>query len=204
MIRKTIAVDIDDVLADQAEAFLDFSNRTWGTELTIDDYTEHWMELWGVDLEEVKSRSDVYHDSGTMSTFRHKSEALPVLKKLKDNYSLVVVTSRRKHVETETLEWIQRHFEGIFDEIHFAGFFDDLNSGRWQHTKAEIVAELGAEYLIDDQLKHCVATAEAGINAVLFGEYHWNQTEALPAGITRCAHWYDVERYFDERIRLQV
>lgn len=199
MLRQTIAVDIDDVLADQAEAFLEFSNTTWGTNLTIDDYTEHWLELWKVDIEEVERRANFYAQSGTMGRFRHKSEALPVLKKLKNSYNLVVVTSRRTQVREETLDWINQYFDGVFDDVHFAGFFDKLQKERWNLTKADIVKELGASYLIDDQLKHCIATATSGIDTILFGDYKWNQLGELPKNMTRCNTWQDVEVYFDSR-----
>lgn len=197
MSRQTIAIDIDDVLADQAAAFVDYSNKQWGTNLRVSDYTEHWAELWGVDVDEVRVRSDMYHDSGTIGRFEHKPEALPVLRRLRDRYSLVIVTSRRRIVKDETLNWIQQHFEGLFDDIHFAGFFDDLSDAKWSHTKAEVVVELGADYLIDDQPKHCLATAEAGVDSILFGNYPWNQLDELPSRVARCNNWADEERYFD-------
>ncbi|HJQ08525.1 MAG TPA: hypothetical protein VJ836_03545 [Candidatus Saccharimonadales bacterium] len=40
--RRIIAVDIDDVLSASAEGFVVFSNKQWGTRLTLDDYTEDW------------------------------------------------------------------------------------------------------------------------------------------------------------------
>jgi len=39
--KPIIAVDIDDVLANLAQEIVDFSNKNWGTNLTIDDYNEH-------------------------------------------------------------------------------------------------------------------------------------------------------------------
>ncbi|MBI3889351.1 hypothetical protein HY312_02130 [Candidatus Saccharibacteria bacterium] len=200
MTKSTITIDIDDVLADQAEAFISYSNKTWGTNLSIDDYTEHWVDLWKVDLIEIEARAHQYHESGTMGTFTHKSEALPVLKKLKESYRLVIVTSRRTRVKDETLDWIDKNFAGIFDEVHFAGFFDSATKDRWKLTKADIVKELGAEYLIDDQLKHCFATASVGIETVLFGDYTWNRVQdALPASVTRCKTWEEVGAYFESK-----
>ncbi|RYF29712.1 MAG: hypothetical protein EOO17_00265 [Chloroflexi bacterium] len=200
MQKKTIAVDIDDVLADQAAAFIRYSNQAWGTDLTIDDYTEHWVELWKVDLAEIEKRAHQYHESGTMGTFAHKSEALPVLKKLKQSYRLIIVTSRRTRVKDETLEWIEMYYNGIFDEVHFAGFFDTPARGRFTLTKADIVKDLGADYLIDDQPKHCLATASAGIQTILFGDYSWNRIDgSLPDRVTRCKDWKAVEVYFESR-----
>lgn len=200
MRKQTIAVDIDDVLADQAGAFIQYSNQTWGTNLTINDYTEHWAQLWKVDLAEIEKRSHLYHESGTMGTFAHKSDALPALQKLTQSYRLVIVTSRRTRVKDETLEWIDRYYKGIFDEVHFAGFFDTVTHERFNLTKADIVRDLGADYLIDDQLKHCLATASAGIETILFGDYTWNRMESeLPDRVTRCVDWKDVEVYFESR-----
>ena len=38
-------------------------------------------------------------------------------------------------------------------------------------TKGMLAKEIKADYLIDDQLKHCSAAAELGIPALLFGVY---------------------------------
>ena len=40
MRRLKIAIDIDDVLADNAEKFTAFSNQRFNTRLTTDDYDE--------------------------------------------------------------------------------------------------------------------------------------------------------------------
>ena len=53
MRRLRIAIDIDDVLAENAIGFVAFSNERWGTRLSVDDYSEHWSEMWRVDSEEA-------------------------------------------------------------------------------------------------------------------------------------------------------
>ncbi len=196
--KQTIAIDIDDVLADNAQGFTDFSNQRWNTNLTVDDYVEHWGEMWNIDDEEVERRSAEFHASGSIGKYVHKTDAKPILEELSTRYKLVVVTSRRSVVSEETKAWLETHYSGIFSAIHFAGFFD--NSFGIHMTKATICKELGADYLIDDQLKHCLASAEAGIQALLFGEYKWNQTASkLPENVTQVADWQAVERYFAER-----
>ena len=64
-------------------------------------------------------------------------------------------------------------------------------------TKAELCQKLGVDCLIDDQLKHCIGVAELGMEAILFGDYGWNQSEALPTGVRRVVSWKGVEEYFD-------
>lgn len=39
---KTIAVDLDDVLAISAQALVEYSNSRWGTRLTVEEYDEDW------------------------------------------------------------------------------------------------------------------------------------------------------------------
>jgi uncharacterized HAD superfamily protein len=197
---KTIAIDIDDVLAEQAEAFIDYSNQTWGTTLSVSDYTEDWAKLWSVDLAEIEKRSLTYHASGTMGRFAHKSEAIPILAELRQSYRLIIITSRRSLVREETLQWINDYFSNTFEEIHFAGFFDKTGHGASLLTKADIARQVGADFLIDDQLKHCLAAATAGIDSIVFGDYHWNRTSSeLPHGVTRCRTWHDVGDYFESR-----
>ena len=47
--RQIIAIDIDDVLAESAKVFIEYSNNTWGTSLTVGDYIEDWSKMWQVD-----------------------------------------------------------------------------------------------------------------------------------------------------------
>jgi hypothetical protein len=135
--RKTIAVDIDDVLSKSAECFVAFSSQRWGMSLKPEDYQEEWAVLWGVPLDGALERSIEFHSLGVVGDYQ-PHEAL-------------------------------------------------------KHTKAELCREIGAEYLIDDQIKHCAGAARAGLKAVLFGR---SPGAALPAGVTRAAHWDEVAEYF--------
>lgn len=196
--KKTIAVDIDDVLAANAAGFVKFSNERWGTNLTPADYQEHWGELWKIDqLDEVQRRSDELHSSGVIGTYAHDESAVAVLEHLRKKYRLVIVTSRRRMIEKETFAWIDSYFRGIFDEVHFAGFWDKTTTESIAMTKADICKQIGADYLIDDQCKHVEAAAGAGLKAVLFGNYGWNQMSPLPKGVVRCSTWSEVQDFFD-------
>jgi 5'(3')-deoxyribonucleotidase len=197
--KQTIAIDIDDVLAANAEGFVAFSNKRWGTHLTPDDYSEHWAQMWRVDLDEVESRRRVLLEERVFTSHRFFDEAKPVLEKLKSRYKLVIVSSRRREIEKDTLPWLKKEFGGLFDAIHFAGIWDNGESILKQinMTKAKVLIELGADYLIDDQPKHCFAAAEAGLTALLFGDYGWNRDLKLMPGVVKVNNWQAVEEYFD-------
>ncbi len=194
---KTIAIDIDDVLAANAEAFINFSNERWGTNLTVDDWTERWSELWKVDSREVQKRAKILHTSGVVSRYKHAQEAEAILKNLKKNYRLIIITSRRIQIQKETIAWVKKHYAGTFDDIIFAGFYDTKGVDPHSQTKAELAKSATADYLIDDQPKHCVAAAEIGIKGLLFGDYAWNRDiKKLPAGVARVKDWQAIEEYF--------
>lgn len=198
--KLTIAVDVDDVLAANAQGFMEFSNERWGTHLKPDDYDEHWGLMWQTDQAESERRAQEFITSGAMRRYRHDAMAVEVLRRLKERFELVVVTSRRLVVEKETTAWLDQYFAGVFAEVHYAGIWDKYRHDRHAATKAELVRQVGADYLIDDQLKHCLAVAEAGLETVLFGDYRWNQLNELPPRVTRCADWAAVERYFDGEV----
>ena len=196
--RPIIALDVDDVLADYAEGFVAFSNLRWGTNLSVDDYDEDWAKVWKLEIEEVRKRADHLHEVSFLKDMQQKSEARPVLEHLSKRFHLIVITSRRIQAKEDTILWIRTYYPMIdADKIHFSGFFDEINQHSLGKTKGPIARELGASYLIDDQIKHCIAAAEEGMQALLFGKYSWNAADSLPDGIERVADWQAVRRYFD-------
>ena len=198
--KPTIAVDIDDVLAANAENFVRFSNKRWGTNLKPDDYTEHWAELWKVDFDEVDKRRDVIIKEQLFLKHRFFDEAKPVLKKLTKNYKLFVVSSRSNRIQKDTIDWINKEYGDIFSGIHFADMWNrtDLHIlERLKGTKNDVIKQIGADYLIDDQPKHCIAAAKAGIKTVLFGDYKWNRDLKLRKNMVRARNWQEVLEYFN-------
>lgn len=191
--KQSIAIDLDDVLASHAEAFVRFSNELYKTDLTVDDYTDHWSEIWQVEEDEVERRSAEFHAPGIVIAFGAKDEALDTLRRLKVHYDLFVVTARKKKLTDITQEWLNKEFLGIFSGVHFVPIWEPNNT----ITKAEISKEIGATYLIDDSVQHCNLAAEAGLQALLFGNYSWNRSDPLHDDVTRIKDWQSVARFFN-------
>jgi 5'(3')-deoxyribonucleotidase len=199
MKKQVIAVDIDDVLAVNVPAFVEFSNQKWGTNLTVEDFNEGWAKMWGVDHEVVAERSKEWQKARLVRTYKHFNEAHLVLEKLAKKYELVITTSRPTVMTDDTSEWIAKYFPGIFSAIHFSGIWDNLDKGAHLLTKGELLKEIGASYLIDDQPKHCVAADEVGIKSLLFGDYPWNKDTKLSKNIVRVKDWRAIEEYFNDK-----
>ena len=197
--KQTIAIDLDDVLASSAQGFVAFSNKKWGTNLTVEDFTEQWGVMWGVDIDEERRRAGDVYDARIIRKFSSVDRAKPVLQKLSEDYHLIVMTSRVNRMKEDTFEWLDTHYKGIFDDVHFSGFYDKITKSSHSYTKAEICREIGSDYLIDDQIKHCFAAAKAGIESLLFGNFSWNQYEELPSRVTRVRDWNEIGEYFAGR-----
>ena len=201
--RKTIAVDVDDVLAANAAGFVKFSNDKWGTRLKPDDYDEHWAEMWGVDHEEMLRRRGEIIKAKLFMTYDFHDDAKAALVELSKDYKLVILTSRTSDVSADTVEWIKGYFGDLFSDMHFAGIWERLNRGEAKTedvikiTKGDIAKDIGADYLIDDQPKHCIAAAEAGIKSLLFGDYRWNRGVKLAPNMVRARDWQEVLEFFD-------
>lgn len=193
---QTIAVDIDDVLADYAEAFIATSNRLFGTAIDRASYTEDWYSLWNVPDEEVKARREAMFATDMHEVIAPKNGALTALNKLESSYRLIIITSRHQAVRTATLEWINAHYPVIAEaDINFSGVWDDGHRDAALRTKGDIAASLGVDFLIDDQPKHCNAVAERGIQALLFGPQH--DVSKIHDKVVPVADWNEVVGFFN-------
>ncbi len=195
--KKTIAIDIDGVLAKHNEALVEYYNDKYGTSHTLDDYfSEHWSEVWQTSPQETEQRALAFQASGAHAGLQPMSDAQAALIQLTQDYRLVIVTLRPKMNVDITHDWLERYYPNIFHEVRFVHAWDDVDAP----SKAEVCQEIGAELLIDDSIKHCRIAADAGIDSILFGNYPWNQTDQpLSAKITRVCGWAEVLEYFDAR-----
>jgi 5'(3')-deoxyribonucleotidase len=194
--KPVIAVDLDDVLAIHVEEFIAFSNKTFGTNLTIEEYNDHWGEMWQIDHEEAEKRAQLWRTPDRVANFR-KPDVDPsyVLEQLIKRFDLVIATARPSVWNDSTVEWVNKQYPNIFKDVRLVPVW----TGVKRQTKAEVCHEIGARYLIDDLPDNCEIAATAGIECLLFGDYPWNRQAELVPGMTRVANWDAVLEYFDER-----
>lgn len=200
--KQAIAVDIDDVLANENDGMRRFINRRYGTGHSARDYDitspywGYWEKVWGVDETEGAARYEAFLAAKVAEevVFDVLPGSTDTLRLLKDRgYELAVLTKRRPVLQEVTHRWLEQHYPETFSGVHFV----DLWKADEQVTKAAICREIGAGYLIDDSAEHCSLADEAGVQALLFGDYGWNRAEKLPNSIVRVRDWAAVAEYFD-------
>ncbi len=201
MKKPIIAVDIDDVLAGENETMRVFINEKYGLNLTPEDYLVeapyrgYWEKVWGVTKEEGQKRFKEYIDSGIGERHAPLEGAIEAVTKLKKTYNLIIVSSRYDSLIDDTHKWLDTHFPNAFNSVEFVAVW----SKDERVSKATICKEIGATYLIDDNLEHCNLAAEAGIKALLFGDYGWSKNAKLDRNVTSVKNWQEVLEYFNDK-----
>lgn len=195
-LRKIIAIDIDDVIADSTESLRNLVNERTGKDLTKEhyriagDYWGYYERVWqehALDVDFASLNKEMVYDQSHVPIL---AGAALVLSELSKTYELVIVTSRDPSWEKATKAWLEENCPGMFKEIRFT-----RRKTSESKSKGELCLELGASWLVDDNPEHCESAREQGVGAVLFGEYGWHHSAAPDVPI--CRDWPAVLEYFD-------
>lgn len=199
MVKKTIAIDIDDVLADSTEALRNDVNLMYGLNLTRehylveDTYSRYYEKVWErnnvghlVSFDDL--RGQMIADQSHIKPIHN---AIQATKKLATSFNLVTVTSRSRAWMPETRRWLNNNFKGVFSDSIFV-HHDDGDT----RTKGDVCVEIGAEWLIDDNPDHCQSALAKDVKAILFGNYGWSRTTGENR-MTRANNWKQVLELFE-------
>jgi uncharacterized HAD superfamily protein len=193
--KKTIAVDIDEVLFPLAPTFLKYYNEQTGTSYNIDDLTSYYVEeITGESREVVLTKMEAYLKSEHYRGARPIKGAVDSISTLQEMYNLVVITARAPFFDGHTEEFLQRHFGSLYDSFYNIHRYDVEHK---HLSKAEICKELSAIALVDDHRNYILDAAKHGITGLLFGDYAWNQLDKLPPNVRRVKNWQEVLEYFE-------
>jgi 5'(3')-deoxyribonucleotidase len=195
--KPTIAVDIDDVLADSTEAYRIKVNEQSGANLrphhyqVKGDYWGYYERIWaehGIVANEDELDAEMISDQTSIPLLAGAEFAIGELSK---KYNIVIVTARNPLWEGATKDWLKHHFGNSTLDLYFS----EAHRSEGKKTKGQLCKDLGASWLIDDNIGHCSSALDEGIKAILFGEYGWHGE--VPEGIVRCSDWPKVLEYFD-------
>lgn len=189
--RQTIAVDMDDVVIETSGLIIDYVNKTYNAGVTIDGFYSTDPALWGApDVQTASRRVNEFLETEEYIESPPMQEAIHALRGLDRVHNLYIVTGRPDYTELATRKWLKTHAPDLFEDVVFTDFFDPEKV----RTKGDVCRELGATVLVDDHPEHCKSALERGVRPLLFGNYPWNTDIDVPEGITRVAHWPDVEK----------
>ncbi|MEX0749119.1 MAG: hypothetical protein WD467_01470 [Candidatus Saccharimonadales bacterium] len=191
--RTTIAVDVDDVLVPHGEVLIDHLNRMFSAQVSMEGFysLDELMDSFGKTKGEIQQQIHDFLESDEFAAIAPVEEAVAALDQLKRRYDLTVVTARPGITHNMTQRWLQQHFPDTFQDVYFSNFDHEWGTVK-NVSKRNVCEAIAAEYLIDDSLKHITEVVECGMRGILFGDYHWNQTDRLPPHTVRADNWDDV------------
>lgn len=199
-----VAVDVDEVLGSFLASLNVFIAERHSLNYDVSEYSVYdFMKVWRCSQAEANDRVHAFFESE-----HFKDGILPIpgahesLIRLTSYCHLVVVTSRQHVIRKQTLNWLERHYSGIFGAVYFGNHFALEGKAR---PKSEICRSIGAQILIDDNPRYAVECATHGIEVLLFDYnncYPWSKTSDGPVHplITRVQTWKEIENFFFARI----
>lgn len=194
--KPLIAIDIDDVLFGFNERFLAFHNRRYQTDFALHHITSAAFHtvFGGTPDDDLRKIGEFQREAGSLEG-KPVPLAIEVLRRLKVDHDLVIITARQSNIEQRTRSWLERTFPQIFTDIHFANYWDQ---SRPRRSKGEICRDLGVQVIVDDQPKYIEDCLKVGVKGVLFGDFSWNQEVVDRPDVRRVKDWSEVEAAITE------
>ncbi|KAE9448911.1 hypothetical protein C3L33_19223, partial [Rhododendron williamsianum] len=195
--KVVVAVDVDEVLGNFISALNRFIADRYSLNHSVSEYHVYeFFKIWNCSRDEADIRVHEFFKTSYFKTGIHPIPgARQTLQKLSRFCNLSVVTSRQNAIRDVTIEWIEKHYPGLFHEIHFGNHFALEGQSR---PKSDICRSLGAKVLIDDNPRYALECAEVGIRVLLFdyeNSYPWCKIESVNQHplVTKVHSWEEVE-----------
>lgn len=178
--RKSIALDMDEVIANVAPKFLDIYEEMFGKRLAAAEY-------WGKKIYQIEGAAQVRNRLFEKGFFRD----LPVMegsqegvRKLMENYDVYITTAAQEFRNSleDKYDWLQEHFPFI----------------PWQHyVFCGDKSLFGTDYMIDDHARNLRSFRGKGI---LFTASHNIDETEFP----RVDNWAEVVAFFEKELQTEA
>jgi len=170
--RKSIALDMDEVIANVTPKFLDIYEKHYGKRLSKADY-------WGKKIYQIEGAMNIretLHEKGFFRDLPIMEGSQEGVRKLMEDYEVYITTAAQefKYSLEDKYDWLQEHFPFIhWKQFVFCG---DKSI-------------LGMDYMIDDHVHNLQTFRGKGL---LFSASHnIHETE-----FTRVNNWAEVLAFF--------
>jgi hypothetical protein len=174
---KTIVWDVDDVLNNLMEAWLE---EAWKPAHPRCDVPYAGIvknpphDILGISETEYLSSLDVFRHSEQARSMRPNTAILEWLQSFGDCYRHVALTARPLAATPPAAEWLFRHFGGYFRCFGVAPCRLDPTVPAYDRNKADFLAWFGgADYLVDDSPDNIEMVGSIGVQGILFPQ-PWN------------------------------
>ena len=167
-----ITCDLDDVLGDYMQGFLDFYNQLHDTRYLRSDLESYSLaKHLGEEEKRICDLVDRFAETYEYANLRVISGARETLKQLQDRGAILsVLTSRYASTHYATEEWITQNYPEIFNDIAYTN---------GKHCKGEMAEKMKSDLHIDDAAHNIYSVTSKGINSILYSA-PWNKNVIIP------------------------
>ena len=194
-----LGFDIDGIIANMAQAMIDFINKKYKLKHTVDVFNFH--DLWKnryVDDEKLNRQvtQDMYDEiiDNEEALFKIPlyKEAVRFLRVLKKNgHSLHFITARRDAAKKSTVDWFRKN-KIPFDTIHATGSTPRPRKGMLGRT-------LNLDFYIDDQIEYLEEMymyKNRWRKGLFLFNRPWNENEVIDLSkFKRVSSWKELNRH---------
>jgi len=183
--KLVVAIDCDDVLLPSMIRIVERYNVLYQTAVELEYAHTSAYPGWNADRDTIHGRILEIQTSPEYAVTPPFEDAIATVHRLAVEHELHLVTARPVTMTAVTNAMINTYFGECFAGVEHVGL---------DGSKGEICRRIGADVLVDDNLKHLVDAASYGtIHGMWFGEYPWQQNDSSDVAI-RCADWTAVEK----------
>jgi 5'(3')-deoxyribonucleotidase len=186
MIRRRVAVDVDEVLAPMFHTIANHRQRMSAKQIKVPvRHPYRYSHALGVTEKESTRLVQEFYETDEFRNMRPITGAVEGIRALKESHDLVVVTGRHDESIDATHEWLNRWFSGYFDDAIFCNHFTEKAT-----DKASICKSIGADVIIDDSILTCAECLANGTDAINFvgnPVYPWCDESNIS-----CRDWSDI------------
>lgn len=181
-----IAVDIDEVLARGLATYLEYFNTTYSTNFTEADFTADrgFWDVLGVKDEDIANIEQHYRTTKHARDWLLVPGAKEAVTQLAAEHELVIISNRKTAGHEPTRAWLRKNFANSFGEVFFT---ETERNGDTRPSKAEICTRIGADVLIEDEVKEVQACQQAGVPVVMFDTQYNRHIDGQ--GVVRVRSW---------------
>jgi uncharacterized HAD superfamily protein len=183
-------VDFDDVCVEFMLPMFDFHNKYYGTSCTYEQITTFELEkLFECGMDEKLRRIMEFYLSLEHESVTPVAGACEAMRDLCATYDLYMITARPGRVRPQTQKLLDKHFPGIFSDLHFTDHYFITDPSK-RISKASICESLGATAFIDDAFHNAAEVARSGIPVYMLDK-PWNRGKEH-SGVTRVHSWQEI------------
>jgi uncharacterized protein len=185
---KKFGFDIDGTVTCPT-SFIPFLNKSFGTNITLDDLTEYALHPF---LNITEEQFWKWMDENEPTVCRYSPIAKyfhVVFPEWMNDHEFIFISARRKHLLDVTEEWLHKH-KIPFSHVELIG----------GHNKVQAIKDLDCDIFFEDKHDNaCDIAVECKIPVILF-DTPYNR-EATPEGVIRVNDWKEAKAWVDNWLK---